>query len=80
MCICLGFTGICANILPFMPSFPAFIVFAIVLGMIGGVYVSLMVVVVIDFMGLDKLAPAFGLATMVMGLGTIPVPIVLGKI
>lgn len=62
------------------PRLEALMVFAVILGLIGGVYVSLMVVVIIDFMGINKLAPGFGLATMCMGLATIPIPVILGRL
>ena len=79
MSSCLfNYPGVCAVLVPFLPQFETLAVFCVVVGMIGGVYVSLMVVVIIDFLGLEKLAASFGLATMCMGLATVPVSPILG--
>ena len=39
-----------------------------------------MAVVAIDFMGLERLAASFGLAMMFLGLGSIPIPILIGEL
>ena len=72
-------TGSISLVVPFYPTFPMLLAYSAILGTIGGVYVSLMAVVAVDFFGIANLAKAFGMATLCFGLAIIPLPIAFSK-
>ncbi len=45
----------------------------------GGTYIALFVVILIDFVGAEKLSSGSGLAIMCLGLFNMPIPSVYGK-
>ena len=77
--ICLIIVGVSAALLPIFPVYPYMVVYAVMLGFFGGMFTALIVSVVIDLLGIDKMSSAFGLAFMISGLVTIPLPLLLGK-
>ncbi len=46
----------------------------------GGTYIALFVVILIDFVGPEKLSSGSGLAIMCLGLLNLPIPSIYGKI
>ena len=71
-------SGVLSILMPFFPSFPVVIGYAVIYGLLGGTYMALTVVIIVDLFGLHMLASAMGLATMVMGLVIIPMPTLMG--
>ena len=72
-------TGVVALFTTFYPSYVTFVMFSIVLGAIGGTFVSLLAVVLIDFLGLEHFSSAIGLAIMFQGFVNTAWPSFLGK-
>ena len=72
-------TGVVALFTTFYPSYVTFVIFSIVLGAIGGTFVSLLAVVLIDFLGLENFSGAIGLAIMFQGFVNTAWPSFLGK-
>ena len=62
------------------PSLWSLCVLCIVLGLVGGAYVSMYTVVLIDFLGLPLFPSAFGLMIMFQGLFNTVLPSILGKL
>lgn len=73
--MCIGATSIVTTM---YPSYASLVVLSVVLGFVGGTYVCLLAVVLIDFLGLAKFSSAFGLAVMVQGLTNTGWPTFLG--
>ncbi len=45
----------------------------------GGTYIALFVVLLVDFVGLEKLSSASGLAIMCLGMFNVPLPSIIGQ-
>ncbi len=80
MCICLIGNGISTMICTMLPSYPSFLAQSIVLGLIGGSYIALFPVVLIDFLGLQVYSRALGLAMFFIGSVNLGLPAMFGKI
>ena len=79
MSICLGLTGTASIVCSFFDTYASMVVFSIIMGAVGGSYISLMAVILVDFLGIENLPYAFGLTIMFMGASNLPVPSILGK-
>ena len=79
MSFCMGFTAIVLYITLYVPGFIAALIEMIVLGFTGGFYMSLFSIVIIDFLGLDMMPLAFGMATLLIGLFNTMIPGLLGE-
>jgi len=66
-------------LMPFIPVIGVIFPCAIMFGLLGGSYLSMIVVIIIELFGEAKLPIALGLTTLFMGLFTLPVPPLLGK-
>lgn len=72
--------GIATIVFPFFPYFVPMVIYVIVLGLLGGMYLAQMFVVATDLVGAAKSPSALGLATLGMGLVLIPLLPVLSSI
>lgn len=61
-------------------AYPVFVTYAVVFGILVGVYVSLTSVVIVDLLGLEKLSDAFGLILLFQGVATVAGPPIAGSI
>ncbi|ELT97796.1 hypothetical protein CAPTEDRAFT_210198 [Capitella teleta] len=73
-------SGTLSLLLPFFPSFGVLMAYSVVFGLMGGTYMALLAVIVVDLFGLPMLATSMGLSTMIMGLSMIPMPTIMGMI
>lgn len=71
--------GIATIVFPFFPYFIPMVIYVIVLGLLGGMYLAQMFVVAAELVGAAKSPSALGLATLAMGLVLIPLLPVLSK-
>ena len=76
----LIFMGTVSVVVTIFPSGYSLILLCMVLGGVGGVYVSLLAVVLIDFLGKAKFSGAFGLVVMFQALSNTGWPSFLGKL
>lgn len=74
-----GAAGIATIVFPFFPYFIPMVIYVIVLGLLGGMYLAQMFVVAAELVGPAKSPSALGLATLSMGLVLIPLLPVLSK-
>ncbi len=78
MALSLSITGTTAVVITFFPSFLSLCIVSGVLGLIGGFYISLQAVILVDFLGIEKLSASFGISVMMQGMTNIFVPTGLG--
>lgn len=74
-----GAAGIATIVFPFFPYFIPMVIYVVVLGLLGGMYLAQMFVVAAELVGPAKSPSALGLATLSMGLVLIPLLPVLSK-
>lgn len=72
--------GVTTTVCTLVPGFASLCVVCVVLGFVGGAYVSMYTVVLIDFLGLEAFPSAFGLMIMFQGFFNTVLPIFLGKL
>ena len=72
--------GVFALSCTFIRTFASLIVLCVALGLVGGIYVSLMAVVLVDFLGPERFPSAFGLTIMFMGFTNLALPGIFGKV
>ena len=75
----MSFTGIVVFLTLFAPHFATSVVTMVVLGFIGGFYMSLFSLVIIDFLGLEIMPLAFGMSVLILCLTNTFIPALLGK-
>lgn len=75
----IAITSLGTIICPFFPSFSSLVVLVVITGYFGGTYIALMAVVLVDYVGLQKMPRAFGLTVMFMGLANMGTPTLLGE-
>ena len=63
----------------FIPSFTSMLAHAIMLGLLGGMYIALYPVALVDVMGLERFPKAFSLMITCMGLLILPLPTIFGN-
>ena len=78
MSSCIVFTGLTLCVYTFFEGYTGLFFFCVVLGLIGGFYMSLMAVVCVEFVGEDRFPQAFGLCIFFMNLTNTFVPVILG--
>ena len=66
-------------LMPFIPKMGAIFTCAILFGLVGGSYLSMLVVIIIELFGEPKLPIGLGLTTLSMGLMIIPIPPTFGE-
>ena len=71
-------TGIATIVCPIYPLWPVMITYVIVVGVMGGFYISLFLVVLMDIVGLERTPKGFGLTIMIMGIINLVSPALLG--
>ena len=79
MALTLFLTGITAVVCGCLQYFWSLVVISLVVGSIGGAYISLFAVVLIDYCGIQQFSQAFGLTIMFMGFFNLPVPTIFGQ-
>ncbi|WAR31065.1 MOT12-like protein [Mya arenaria] len=63
--------GAVSMVMPSLESFGAFAAFSVMYGILAGTYVAQKSVVVVDFLGLEKMASSFGLLLGFQGIGSL---------
>lgn len=72
--------GFLVLMVPFVPIVGVIFVCSICFGLVGGSYLSMLVVIIIELFGEPKLPIGLGLTTLCMGMMILPVPPILGKL
>lgn len=72
-------SGVCAIFIPFLRNFPAMIGYGCVVGIFPGAFWSLMAVVMLDCVELERLPSTMGLLSMFLSLGIIISQPLMGK-
>ena len=75
---CLFITGLATFLVPFCPNEATMVAMMVVVGIFGGGYISLFVVVLVDYVGLARMPNALGLAALSMNLCNAVMPLLLG--
>ncbi|XP_052790906.1 monocarboxylate transporter 12-like [Mya arenaria] len=70
--------GAVSMVMPSLESFGAFAAFSVMYGILAGTYVAQKSVVVVDFLGLEKMASSFGLLLGFQGIGSLVGPTISG--
>ena len=77
--MCLLILGVCDIIAPFFQSVYSVYILAGVVGLFGGCFCALFPVILIDFIGKEKMAEGFGMQNLFMGITSTLLPILLGR-
>ncbi|CAH1778580.1 unnamed protein product [Owenia fusiformis] len=80
--VAIGMTvpGLMSIILPFIKSYPTFLIYSIIIGVFGGTFIALLAVVLVDFVGIELLEPAFGNCMAFAGIGFLIGPTLMGQV
>ncbi|WAR31081.1 MOT12-like protein [Mya arenaria] len=70
--------GIVSMVMPSLESFSEFAALSVMFGILSGTYVAQKSVVVVDFLGLEKMASSFGLLLGFQGIGSLIGPTISG--
>lgn len=70
--------GVTTLTVTFFRSFVVMSIGCVILGCLGGCYLALLVVIIADLFGVDKLPSGVGLTSLFMGLTILPLPPILG--
>ena len=62
------------------PGFVAVVASSVLLGFLGGLYVALYPVALVDLLGLELFPKAFALTVTIIGLFILPMPSIFGKV
>ena len=77
--ICIGTVGVAHLLCPLAVTQAALTVYCVLLGFFGGGFISLMVVVLADWVGAARINSATGFTLMVQGFGNVIAPLILGN-
>lgn len=69
--LALGITGIATMFNPFYRTFGTFLVYAVIYGLFGNVYFSLLTILIREIVGIDKLPAALSLQILIHGISSI---------
>ena len=67
--VSLGIAGLLCTMLPRMKTFEGLVAFSCCFGFCGGCFIALIAVILVDFLGKERLASSFGLASVAMAVG-----------
>ena len=76
----IGIVGVAHILCPLAVTHTSLAVYCAVLGIFGGGFIALMVVVLADWVGANRINSAMGFTVMVQGFGNTITPIILGKV
>lgn len=79
MSVAMMVIGVVTMVCTCVPGLASLGVMCVVLGFVGGLYVSMYTMVLIDFLGLPAFPSAFGLMVMFQGLFNTGLPVLLGN-
>ena len=71
--------GLSAHLLRFYNTFTSLVVYAVVLGLVSGAYLSLFAVIIVDFMSIDRLQSVLGFTALFQGCAVACTYYVAGK-
>ncbi|KAL8588450.1 hypothetical protein ACOMHN_024552 [Nucella lapillus] len=76
----LALAGVLCILVPQMKNYQGLLVFACGFGFFGGCFIALIAVILVDFLGQERLASSFGLASVAMAVGIMAGPAIYGDI
>ncbi|KAK7090601.1 uncharacterized protein [Littorina saxatilis] len=78
--ISLAAAGLLCTMLPQMKTYNGLVAFCCGFGFFGGCFIALIAVILVDFLGKERLASSFGLASVAMAVGIMAGPAIYGDI
>ncbi|XP_076453594.1 uncharacterized protein LOC143288833 [Babylonia areolata] len=78
--VSLTLAGVLCTLLPKMKNYHGLVAFACGFGFCGGCFIALIAVILVDFLGKERLASSFGLASVAMAVGIMAGPAIYGDI
>ena len=76
---CIVVVGLTLIAYTFIGGYPGLLILCVVLGLLGGFYMSMLAVVCGDFVGNNKFPAAFSLTVLSMGISNTGLPMLLGE-
>ena len=77
--VSLAVAGLLCTMLPRMKTFQGLVAFSCGFGFCGGCFIALIAVILVDFLGKERLASSFGLASVAMAVGIMAGPAIYGQ-